>query len=540
MTNDQQPINPSPSNENHFPVVIIGAGLAGLVAGVHLAHRDVPPLILESDILWAGGRLSGGEPEVITHQGRKWAFKPDHGVHALWGHYTNMRASLERFLPETQLQASHGEEWINRWGREVRTLEAGNAIRSRWLPAPFHYLQLLFHPGIWATITPLDFLSLPGFLVSVLLTVGYNPLREQSALDGLMMREYFRGWTPNLKATFVGVGQNLMAANMEDTSFASYVAALRFYTMMRRDAWRMDYFAADSNTSLIHPLIESIESKDGQIWGGATAKRLEKTGNGWRIIVEDAHAKGLRSLYADHVILAINASSAQRLLCNSPATIEKAQQMVFPKGLRNIVIRLWFDKSARVGTQGGMLTGDFTADNFFWLHRLYDDFAEWHEATGGSALELHFYAHGSFLEMPERNLLITAVNEAYYAFPELKGHFIHGAVRRNSGVHTQFRIPTEDSLWVETPWQNIYACGDWVGYGTPSFWMERATTTGIASANHVLENLGLEPYPVLNPPEPERLAQGLEYLIRGGRWLFGRPIRTVYRGLTRFRRPNAE
>jgi len=519
------------STQDNIPVVIIGAGLAGLTAGVHLAERGVQPMILESDYLWAGGRLSGGEPDLLEHQGQTWAFKPDHGVHALWGDYHNMRAMIDRFLPETELQASHGEEWINRWGREVRMLEAGNAIRSRWLPAPFHYLQLLFHPGIWATITPLDFLSLPGFLVSVLLTVGYDPIREKSALDGLAMREYFRGWTPNLRATFIGVGQNLMAAHIDDTDLSAYVAALRFYTIMRRSSWQMQYLPADSNTSLIQPLVERIQSNGGSVRGGTTVTRLEKLNIGWRVVIEDALAQGMRSVYADNVIIATNAPSAKRILHNSPDTADKAETMIFPSGLRNIVIRLWFKSSPREGTQGGMLTGNFTADNFFWLHRLYDDFREWHEATGGSAIELHFYATGNFLDLPERNLVINAVNEAIYAFPELKGQFLHGTVRRNSGVHTRFRVPTDDSLWVNTPWDDLHACGDWVGYNTPSFWMERSTTTGIASANRVLEKYGFDPYPILQPDPPEALARGLEWLVRGGRWLIGRPLQSVYRRL---------
>ena len=227
----------------------------------------------------------------------------------------------------------------------------------------------------------------------------------------------------------------------------------------------------------------------------------------------------------------MNAPSAKRLLCNSPDTAQQAQDLIFPDGLRNIVIRLWFDKSPREGTQGGMLTGDFTADNFFWLHRLYKDYEVWHDSTGGSVIELHFYAKRQYLEMPDRNLLITAVNDVYYAFPKLKGHFIQGVIRRNSGVHTRFRVQTNDSLWVDTPWENIYACGDWVGYDTPSFWMERATTTGIASANHVLENLSLEPYPLIKPQPAEPLARGIEQIIRGGRMIFGRPLRALYRTL---------
>src|SRR5215475_625291 len=147
-------------DSSSFPVTIIGGGIAGLTAAAHLAERGIPPLILEADQLYAGGRLSGGAPETFDYNGQTWSFPSEHGIHALWGGYGNMRATLERFT-DTQLQASDGEAWINRWRRAVRRVEAGTAVRSRWLPAPFHYLQLLFRPRFWSTITPLDFLSLP-------------------------------------------------------------------------------------------------------------------------------------------------------------------------------------------------------------------------------------------------------------------------------------------------------------------------------------------------------------------------------------------
>ncbi len=233
-----------------FPVTIIGGGLAGLTAAVHLAERGIPPLVLEADQLWAGGRLSGGAAETFEYNGRDWSFPTEHGIHALWGGYGNMRATLDRFT-DTQLQPSDGEEWINRWKRAVRHVEAGRAVRSRGLPAPFHYLQLLFRPRFWSTITPLDFLSLPGFLASLLWTVGYDPILEESALDGLMMKEYFRGWTPNLKATFIGLGKNLLAAPEDEITLTGFIAALRFFTMLRRDLWHPYFFCGDAHAYLI-------------------------------------------------------------------------------------------------------------------------------------------------------------------------------------------------------------------------------------------------------------------------------------------------
>jgi carotenoid phi-ring synthase / carotenoid chi-ring synthase len=517
------------SLDNQFPVVVIGAGIAGLTAAAHLAERGVAPLLLDADALWSGGRLAGGEADTFEYDGRVWAFPSEHGVHALWGGYANMRAMLDRFL-QIELQESTGEEWINRWGREVRTIEAGRAVRFGWLPAPFHYLSLLLYPRFWRTITPLDFLSLPGFLFSLLWTVGIDPMREGVALDGLMMDEYFRGWTPNLRATFTGLGVNLLAAPAEEITLTGFIAAIRFYTMLRRDAWQPCYLPDNPDTCLIQPLIRHIEAKGGEVRQGVEAMSLEKVVDGWRITVRDAGQKGNRSIWAKQVIVAANAPGAARLLL-AGSTVAEAEKLRFPKTVRNITARLWFDAAPRDGTTGGMFTGDFLPDNYFWLHRLYDDFRKWHSETGGSAIEVHLYANDSVAEQADNVLLVRCVDEIQRAFPELKGYFLRGVIRRNSRVHTAFRVPTKESLQVETPWPGIFACGDWIGHPSPSLWMERAVTTGIAAANHILAAEGRETFPLLQPDAPEGLARAMEFLARLFRRTIGRVLLGVARGI---------
>lgn len=509
-------------------VVVIGGGLAGLTAAAHLAQRGIAPIVLEASSLWPGGRLSGGDPDTFEYQGRPWSFAPDHGVHALWGGYDNMRAMLTDLL-KVELRDSNGEEWINRWRREMRVIEAGKSVQNSRIPAPFHYLQLLFRLGFWRTITPLDFLSLPGFLFSVLWTVGLDPLKEQIALDGLGMKEYFRGWTPNLRATFHGLGVNLLAAPADSISLTAFIAALRFYTMLRRDSWRLQFFTGNSHDHLIAPLIKVIEAHGGKVVYGATALQLEREAHAWRVIVDDAPKRGLRSLRAQQLILAVNPAAAQHLLAASPDT--PINGIKFPASVRSIAIRLWFNRQPRPGAFSGMMTGDFQIDNFFWLHQLYDEFHEWRE-QGGSAVEVHVYGPEKLVDQPDQNLLIIALNELQLAFPELRGHFVYGVVRRNSRTHTAFRVPTADSLHLETPWTAITACGDWIGYDTPAFWMERAVTTGIAAANRVLIGAGLTPFPLISPSSPEPLVQGLGRVVRVIRWGF----RPVIGGLRRLRR----
>lgn len=507
-----------------FPVVILGAGLAGLTAALTLTEAGVPALVLEADQRWPGGRLAGGDDDTLTHGGQTWRFASEHGVHAVWGGYTNLRALLDRL--GVPLRASSGELWINRWNRDVRSLEAGKAVRDRWLPAPFHYLNLLFNPRVWRTITPLDFLSLPGYLFSMAWASGFDPLGEADALDGLTMDDFFRGWTPNLRATFTGVGVNLLAAPAETISLSALIAALRFYTILRRDLWTPHFFPDNPGRSVIQPLIDRITAGGGQVRLGVTAVGLEKVEDGWRITVEDA-VSGLRSVYAEQVILALHAPGAQRLLTTSEATAPAAAGLKFPGAVRNLTVRLWFSASPKAEPPGGMLTGHFEADNFFWLHRLYPDFETWHQTTGGSAVELHFYTGGRLIEAPDSHLIITAAHEISLAYPELKGKFLQGAVRRNSLNHTRFRVPTANSLHVVTPWEGLFACGDWVGWPTPSLWMERACVTGLAAANQVLTGRGLPAVPIADAPTPERGARYLGTVTRGVRRLVTPVVRMM-------------
>ena len=292
-------------DEVRADIVINAAGAWGDVVA---AMADVAPLglrPLRRTAFMVEGPEGCSKWPLVGGVSWDWYFKPDHGVHAVWGGYVNLRATLERFT-QTQLQLSYGEEWINRWGKHVRYLEAGNAIRGRYIPAPFHYLQLLFNPLIWANIAPWDFLSLPGLLLSIMLTVGIDPIKEERPLDGLGMNLLFRGWTPNLRATFRGLAVNLLAAPEDEIDLSALIAALRFYTMLRRDAWETRYFPADSHTSLIRPLLDTIEASGGKLLGSMTAHHLQQTADGWCIIAE-AGTGDRRTFYAKHVIIATNA-----------------------------------------------------------------------------------------------------------------------------------------------------------------------------------------------------------------------------------------
>jgi isorenieratene synthase len=166
--------------------------------------------------------------------------------------------------------------------------------------------------------------------------------------------------------------------------------------------------------------------------------------------------------------------------------------------------------------EAGIFSGDFVMDNFFWLDRLQTAYQEWSRATGGSAIEMHIYGPPNLLAQPDASLLARVLIDTYRAFRELRGKLLHSVVLRNEASHTLFSVGEPgEHLGIETPWPGLFACGDWVYHPAPALYLERAATTGIAAANAMLTNVGLEPWPILPHPEPEWLAGKMEQGLRG-------------------------
>ncbi|MFZ4826906.1 MAG: FAD-dependent oxidoreductase [Phototrophicaceae bacterium] len=498
----------------HVPVVVVGGGIGGLTTAVHLAHRGIPPLVLEANTKWLGGRVSSGEPATFMHNGQAWSFPSEHGIHGLWGGYANLRAMLYRFVPNTNLHPipSNGEMWIHRDRDTITRAEIGATIREGVFPAPFHTLNLLVNPRFWGMISPLDALSIPGVLYSILWATGLDPVREQSRMDRFVADEFYRLWTPNVEAAIRGLTRNMLAAPDESITLDGLISALRFYTLLRRDAWHPHFFPCNIQSALITPLVDYTQQHGGRFWQGYKLRQIiQRDDAKWELVIQQAN-ENICSIMTDAVVLALSPHACQQVIQSSFVVNDYANiYTAFPDELGNVVIRLWFDHSVN-DLNGGMLTGDFIADNYFWLTTFQSEFEAWAQ-QGGSAIELHLYGNRDLLRQTDAILLGLCIEDVYRAFPTLQTHLVHATLRRNSKTHTAFRVPTAHTLGVQTPWAGIYAVGDWVRHPTPAMWMERAVTTAISATNEILQHHGKQPYVVLEPPPPEPLARLTEQAV---------------------------
>jgi isorenieratene synthase len=496
-------------------VVVIGGGLAGLTAALHLAERGLAPVVFEADPVYLGGRVAGGDPVNVSPS---FQFRDEHGVHGIWSPYLNLQAMLTRYAVRPMFVPAQEETWIYKRGNRVYKANVGSAIRHSWVPAPLHYLALFLRPRFVGMLGFRDWLTLPRVWYSLVFALGIDPLAEGQPLEGLWLSDFVRGWPPALRAFFVGLARNGLSARPEEVPSSGFVAFLRFYTLRRRDAWAFSYMPADGGMTLIDPLERILRNTGGSLRLGHVVSHLEQDGGGWRLFWHDPNGEERGQAVAQHVVLATDAPNTRKILLAGSHTAGIATDLYWPRGMPTAVMRLWFDRSPQDPTEAGIFSGEFVLDNFFWLHRLQDRYIEWHRATGGSAIEVHLYGPPELLEEPDAVLLSRAITEVSGAFPELRGHVTDHFIRRNESTHTLFGVgPADRHLGIVTPWPNLFCCGDWVRHASPSLFLERACVTGIEAANAVLRSHQMEPWPLLTPQPPERLAGWIEGLMLRGR-----------------------
>ncbi len=503
--------------------IIIGGGLSGLTAALHLAERGLRPLVLEADPRFCGGRLAGGEEIELNG----WRFRMEHGVHGIWAPYRNFHAMLARHNIRPLIVPAQEELWAYQQDMETRSAPVGNAIRRSWLPAPLHYANLLLNRGFWHVAGFEAYLAQLLVWDGLMMALAVDPLAEGQPLEGLALKDMVRYWPPRVRALFIGLARNGLAGRPEEIPLSGFIAFLRFYTLMRRDSWEFGYLPADGGTSVIEPMAEAVTALGGAVQLGCQVLRLERqtapdgTGELWKVHWQAVESNESGAYLARHVILAADVRHAAELVQASFGAA--ADSLYWPCGSKTAVARFWFDTPPRPGPEAGIFSGEFVLDNFFWLHRIQDQYRRWQRATGGSALEVHLYGPPELLDVNDAILLAYARRDVLSLYPELKGHELHAVFQRNPLAHTLFGLgPAERHLGIQTPWPGLFCCGDWVRDPSPAFFLERACATGIKAANAVLAAEDRPPFALLDYLPPEPLAAGLESIFRWGRGVLRR------------------
>lgn len=504
------------------PIVVVGAGLAGLTAAIHLAERGLEVVLVESHPEFLGGRTRGRAPYRFAWNGVEHEHSFDHGQHCLWAQYWNMRALLARLGLDRNVRSCETTRYLVDDGELVHRLQPFDVDPARPPRSLLHFLMHLAEatrvPG-WGTV---DTARLAAALPRLAATWAFDHGAEYDRWDQLSVHEMFAwiGLPPQMEQIFKSMCKaSTFHAHTEIS--ASWGLSMMATTMIGHETdHKMSCFRGDLASHLIDPLAAALRARGGRIVRNAKAIGVERDGE--RIfavqVAPTSRATGPEVLEAparllcDAVVGATDIPGFQQWLLPSLAEAPSIRGAANLEAVGSVTTRVVTSRPVRADDpQMGIFSGAFrTLDTYFLLSRYQDEFIAFRARTGGEVIELHSYLASRELEASSpatRRVLVE--REVVRAWPELAGAIVHVESAANErtfdkqGVgHARF----QPRMRTEVP--NLVLCGSWIRTDEAVHDMEKAVVTGLRAANALLEERGLATFPI-QPLRPRGALQKL-------------------------------
>ena len=433
-------------------VLILGSGISGLVAAVHLVRAGFRVTLLEKRP-FAGGR---------TYSFRKpfWPFSIDNGPHVMLGAYT----ALLDFLKLV------GGQHLVRGQKRLRIpylLPGGkkSELRAAGLPAPLHLAA-----GLWR----FPLLDRPAKLALTRAFFQITRLGDSLQLDEITAADWLKKaeqpelaerifWRPLVLAT--------LNAEPEQVSFLQLFRVLKLGFLAGKAESRIFTFPAGLTPTLIEPALRWLEKNGGSIYCRRGVQRLQFSGE--RVTaVETAHGR-LKDFGA--VISALPAHALADLFRRSSGPgPEWADQIAFTsQPILNL--HFWLPEplladsfAALVGIRGQ------------WLFRSRERKGQVHHTLVVSGA-------GQLLTEPRERLIAGLLDELKGIFPKFRResvqkHYLviekRATILSSPGVEALRPPPGKFA-------GNFFLAGDWTRTGLPPT-MESAARSGLMAAEAVL------------------------------------------------------
>lgn len=496
------------------PVVVVGAGLAGLTAAIHLAEAGEDVLLCEAHPTFLGGRTRAREPYRFGWRGRDYEHSFDHGQHCMWAQYWNMRALLDRLgILATSVRPCATTRYLVDDGEEVHRLAPFDVDPANPPATLFHFFAHLAGamrvPG-WRVA---DSARLAVAMPKLFATWAFDHGRNYDAWDAMSVHEMFAwlGLPAQLEQIFKSMCKaSTFHAHTEIS--ASWGLSMMATTMIGHpEDHKMWCFRGDLGTHLIDPLAAAVRRSGGRILRNATAVDLEREGDritAIRLVPTGAPA-GSEALATETwqrcsaVVGATDIPGFQRWLLPALADVPGIRAVANLEGVGSVTTRVVTARRVRDRDPWmGIFSGKFHAlDTYFLLSRYQDEFMPFE----GEVIELHSYLASRELAASSPEVvraLVTA--EVERAWPELAGQIIHIESAANERTFDKQGVGhAKYQPRMRTAVPNLVLAGSWIKTDDAVHDMEKAVVTGIRAANVVL---GTTATPIL-PLRPRSLLQ---------------------------------
>lgn len=263
---------------NGKSVVIIGGGLAGLQAGVEMSARGFKVTVLERS------GTPGGKAKAWRDRGFGPADDPaksepafpgyvrEHGTHAIWGFYNNLREFMGRYGWKLMDMPKEGSMY--------NFLDADGAksyLPPSKLANPYDKVELLadaFQMGHLKPEDRKDFIR----IALKLMTFDYKDAKQREYMDSMTFEEYCRKLDIPDRLTHTIMDSLLEMAYFDKVSSSSAVTLANIFQLVSGsgDDMKINLYGHPVNETFLQPMVDYIRSRGGQVIYNVDVQGFEK------------------------------------------------------------------------------------------------------------------------------------------------------------------------------------------------------------------------------------------------------------------------
>lgn len=440
----------------HPRVTIVGAGWAGLAAGVELTSHGI-----EVDILDAAPHI-GGRARSVHHKGHIF----DNGQHLLIGAYHETLRLMQQCGADPALLLQRSALQLYYLQPPTESAPSRQISIPPWLPAPLHML--------WGILTARGFslrcrLELTRASLRFSLW-GYRPPHEQPLLSlltalGQSAKTIQLFWEPLVLATL---------------NTPIHLASATLFLRVLQDSF--SHHNRDSNSLLPRQGLSQIFPQPAQRYieqHGGTIRTKTKVS---QLLIDHHQLNGLivngHIHKSQHLIIATPPYVTQRLLPSNTSLMALHRQL---QGLSyQPIITLYLTYPI----QGPLLPHPMCG--------LHGSLSQW-LFDGGlngqpGVLAVVVSAHGVHCDWSHEQLLQHIQGEVQTLLPHLPPAVAHQIVWEKRATFCSHAGVNDYRPSSQTPIKGLYLAGDYIDTGYPAT-LEGAVRSGVASARKIIDNI---------------------------------------------------
>jgi len=441
-------------------VVIVGGGLAGLVAAMELAEKGFYVEVFERNSYW-GGKLGSW---TFEQNGK--ILRTTHGFHAFFHQYYNLLNWMEKHDIAKYLKPIDDYKVMFSETESIGFKGIDNT--------PGLNILDLRKKGVFPWYTFLNPFSIP-----FLSLLRYDPVKTFKHYDSMSYEEFARRtmMPAKMKVVFNSFARAFFS-EPHKMSMAELIKSFHFYFLSNDKGLIYRTLDDDFEYTFLVPIIDKLKNLGVLLHLNSEVSNFKKLEKGFEV----------EGKYFDYAIIASDIKGTKKLMekSNGLEASDFAKVEAMKHSANYAVYRIWTDRFESKDWPYFVITDKKRAlDSITFYHKTEKESAKWSAENHGGIFELHSYSLPIDL-VEEEEIKNALLEEFYWYLPEMRGMKI---------VHDYFQLRNDFPAFhvgeykkrveVEAATEDMFFVGDWVKLNHPSMLMEAACTSAIEASNKI-------------------------------------------------------